>query len=65
MKYEVEKVYFVNLKNYFLIAKPSQEKESMFFKFINLLNLKLILEKIKINSVLKIKFFNDIIIYEK
>ena len=37
----------------------------MFIKFINLLNLKLTLKKVKINSILKIKLFNNIIIYEK
>ena len=45
MKYEAKEVYLVNLKNYFLIAKSSREKESIFFKFINLLNSKLILKK--------------------
>ena len=65
MKYEAEKAYLVNLKNYSLIAKSSRKKESMFFKFINLLNSKLTLEKIRVNFILKIKFFNDITIYEK
>ena len=65
MKYEAEKAYLVNLKNYFLIAKSSREKESMLFKFLNLLNLKSVLKKIRIDSVLKIKFFNNITIYEK
>ena len=37
----------------------------MFIKFINLLNSKLILKKKKVNLILKIKFFNNIIIYEK
>ena len=37
----------------------------MFFEFINLLNSKLILKKIKVDLILKIKFFNDIMIYEK
>ena len=65
MKYEAKKVYLVNLKNHFLIAKSFQEKESMFFKFINLLNSKSTLKKIRVNPILKIKFFNDITIYEK
>ena len=65
IKYEAKKAYFVNLKNYFLIAKSFREKKSMLFKFINLLNSKSILKKIKINSILKIKLFNDITIYEK
>ena len=65
IKYEAKKVYFVNLKNHFLIAKSSREKASMLFKFINLLNSKSALEKVKINPALKINFFNDITIYEK
>ena len=65
MKYEAKKAYFVNLKNHFLIAKSFQEKKSMLFKFINLLNSKSTLKKIKINPVLKIKLFNNITIYEK
>ena len=65
MKYEAKKTYLVNLKNHFLIAKSFRKKESIFFEFINLLNSKLILKKIRINSALKIKLFNDIIIYEK
>ena len=65
MKYEIEKTYFINLKNHFLIAKSFRKKESMLFKFINLLNSKSTLKKIKINSILKIKLFNDITIYEK
>ena len=65
MKYEAKKTYLVNLKNYFLIAKSFREKKPMLFKFTNLLNSKLTLKKVKINSILKIKFFNDITIYEK
>ena len=65
MKYEIKKVYLVNLKNYFLIAESFFKKESMFFEFINLLNAKLILKKIRVNPILKIKLFNDITIYEK
>ena len=65
MKYETKKVYFVNLKNIFLIAKSFQERKSMFFKFLNLLNSKSALKKIKIYPILKIKLFNDITIYEK
>ena len=30
MKYEIEKVYFMNLKSYFLIAKSSLEKIDVF-----------------------------------
>ena len=65
MKYKAKKTYSVNLKNHFLIAKSSRKKESMLFKFINLLNPKSTLRKIKINFVLKIKLFNNITIYEK
>ena len=65
MKYEVKEAYFVNLKNHFLIAKSFRKKKSMLFEFTNLLNSKSILKKIKINSVLKIKFFNNITIYGK
>ena len=65
MKYEVEKTYLVNLKNHFLIIKSFQNEKLMFIKFINLLNLKLILKKVKINFILKIKLFNNITIYEK
>ena len=65
MKYEAKKAYLVNLKNHFLIAKSFQKRESMLFKFINLLNSKSILKKIRIDFALKIKLFNDITIYEK
>ena len=65
IKYEAKKAYFVNLKNHFLIAKSSRKKKSMLFEFINLLNSKSTLRKIRINSILKIKLFNDITIYEK
>ena len=37
----------------------------MLFEFINLLNSKSTLKKIKINLILKIKLFDNIIIYEK
>ena len=37
----------------------------MFFKFINLLNSKSTLKKIKIDFILEIKLFNNITIYEK
>ena len=65
IKYEAKEVYFVNLKNHFLIAKSSRKKKPMFFEFINLLNSKSALEKIKINPTLKTKLFNNITIYEK
>ena len=65
MKYEVEEIYFVNLKNHFLIVKSFQNEKLMFIKFINLLNSKLVLRKIKVNLILKIKLFNNITIYEK
>ena len=65
MKYEAKESYFVNLKNHFLIAKSFQKRKSMFLKFINLLNSKLAIKKIKVDFILKIKLFNDITIYEK
>ena len=65
MKYEIKKAYFVNLKNHFLIIKFSSNKKFIFIKFTNLLNLKSFLKKIIINFTLKIKLFNNIIIYEK
>ena len=64
MKYKAKKAYFVNLENHFLIAKSFQERKSMLFEFINLLNSKLILKKIRVDPALKIKLFNDITIYE-
>ena len=65
IKYEAKKAYLMNLKNHSLIAKSFRKKKSMLFKFINLLNSKSTLRKIRINSILKIKLFNDITIYEK
>ena len=65
MKYEAEEVYFIKLKNHFLIVKFSQNEKFMFIKFINSLNSKLILKKAKINLILKIKLLNNITIYEK
>ena len=65
MKYEAKKTYFVNLKNYFLTAKFSRKKESMLFEFINLLNSKSTLKKVRVNPALKTKFSNDITIYGK
>ena len=56
MKYKAGKGYFVNLKNHFLIAKSFQKKESMLFKFINLLISKSISEKIKVDFILKLNF---------
>ena len=65
MKYEIEKTYFINLKNHSLIVKSFQNEKFIFIKFINLLNSKSILKKTKINSILKIKLSNNITIYEK
>ena len=65
IKYEIEEVYFMNLKSYSLIIKFASNKKFIFIEFTNLLNSKSILKKIIINFILKIKLFNDIIIYEK
>ena len=65
IKYEVKEKYFINIENYFLIAKIDLIKNFIITNFINLLNLKSIIEKIEVNSSLKIKLFNEIIIYDK
>ena len=65
IKYKVKKEYSINVENYFLIAKINSIKNLIIANFINLLNLKSIIEKIKVNSSLEIKLFNEIIIYNK
>ena len=55
----------MNVENYFLITKVDLIKNFIIANFINLLNLKSIIEKIKVNSSLEIKLFNEIIIYNK
>ena len=65
IKYEVKEEYSINVKNYFLIAKVDSIKNLIIANFINLLNLKSIIEKIEINSSLEIKLFNEIIIFNK
>ena len=65
IKYEAKEEYSINVENYFLITKINSIKNLIIAKFINLLNLKSIIEKIEVNSSLKIKLFNEIIIYNK
>ena len=65
IKYEAKEEYFINVENYFLITKINSIKNLIIANFINLLNLKSIIEKIEINSSLEIKLFNEIIIYNK
>ena len=65
IKYEAKEEYFVNVENYSLIAKVDSIKNFIIANFINLLNLKSIIEKIEVNSSLKIKLLNEIIIYDK
>ena len=48
-----------------LITKVNSIKNLIIANFINLLNLKSIIKKIEVNSSLKIKLFNKIIIYDK
>ena len=65
IKYEAKEEYFINVENYFLTAKIDSIKNFMIANFINLLNLKSAIEKIEVNSSLKIKLLNKIIIYDK
>ena len=65
IKYEAKEEYLVNIENYFLIAKVNLIKNLIIANFINLLNLKSVIEKIEMNSSLEIKLFNEIIIYDK
>ena len=65
IKYEAKEEYSINIENYSLIAKIDLIKNFIIANFINLLNLKSIIEKIEVNSSLKIKLFNKIIIYDK
>ena len=65
IKYEIKEEYFINVENYFLIAKIDLIKNLIIANFINLLNLKSIIEKIEIDSSLEIKLLNEIIIYDK
>ena len=65
IKYEAKEEYFINVENYSLITKIDSIKNLIIANFINLLNLKFIIKKIKVNSSLKIKLFNKIIIYDK
>ena len=65
IKYEAKEEYSINIENYSLIAKIDLIKNFIIANFINLLNLKSIIEKIEVNSSLEIKLFNKIIIYNK
>ena len=65
IKYKAKKEYSINIKNYFLTTKIKLIKDLIITNFINLLNLKSIIEKIEVNSSLEIKLFNEIIIYDK
>ena len=65
IEYKAKEEYFINIENYFLIIKINSIKNFIIANFINLLNLKSIIKKIKINSSLEIKLFNRIIIYNK
>ena len=50
IKYEAKEEYSINIENYFLIAKVDSIRDLIIADFINLLNLKTIIEKIEINS---------------
>ena len=65
IKYKAKEEYSINVENYSLTAKVDLIKNSIIANFINLLNLKFIIEKIEVNSSLEIKLFNKIIIYDK
>ena len=54
IKYETQKSYQIDLKNYFLIIKAFKDKKFMIIKFTNLLNSKLTFEKVSIDLSLKI-----------
>ncbi len=61
MKYKVEEVYFIDLNNYSLTAKTYKD-DIIILRFINLYNPRLIL-RLKVDSFIKIKLPNKIIIY--
>ena len=65
IEYKAKEEYSINIENYFLIAKVDLIKNLIIANFINLLNLRFIIEKIKVNSSIEIKLFNEIIIYNK
>ena len=65
IKYEAKEEYSIDVENYFLITKVNSIKNLIIADFINLLNLKFVIEKIEVNSSLEIKLFNEIIIYNK
>ena len=65
IKYEAKEEYSINVENYSLATKANSIKNLIIANFINLLNLKFIIEKIKVNSLLEIKLLNKITIYDK
>ena len=65
IKYEAKEEYPINVENYSLTAKVDPIKNLIIANFINLLNSKFVIEKIKVNSSLDIKLPNKIIIYDK
>ena len=65
VKYEAEEKYSINVENYSLTAKANSIKNLIIADFINLLNSKSVIKKIKVDSSLEIKLFNKIIIYGK
>ena len=65
IKYKAKEEYSINVENYFLITKIDLIKNFIIANFINLLNLKFIIEKIEVNSSLEINLLNEIIIYDK
>ena len=65
IKYEAKEEYSINVENYSLATKINSIKNLIIANFINLLNLKSIIKKIEVDSSLKIKLSNKIIIYDK
>ena len=65
IKYEAKEEYSINVENYSLTTKIDSIKNLIIIDFINLLNLKSIIEKVEVNSFLEIKLLNEIIIYDK
>ncbi len=62
MKYEVEKVYFIDLNNYSFAAKIYEDDVIVLY-FINLYNPRLI-SRPKVNPFIKTKLLNRITIYD-
>ena len=53
------------MENYSLIARVFEDKKFIFKKFINFIILKLVIEKIIIDSTLETRLSNKITIYKK